>query len=103
MLKQCQHGSCSVWVGPQTPARNSSDTQVRAEKRAVELAADTGLGLIAICPNFVLGPPLSSRVDSLSVGFMKVLWRLHVYSCRPANSAHAHRMCLQACCALLMA
>ena len=90
MLKQCQHDSCSIPVGPHTPARHSFNAQVRAEKRAVELAAETGLKLISICPNFVLGPPLSSRVDSLSVGFMKVLWRLHVYSCRPANSAHAH-------------
>lgn len=46
--------------------------QVLAEKRAVELAAEAGLKLVAILPNFVLGPPLSSRVDSLSVGFMKV-------------------------------
>ena len=48
------------------------EVQVLAEKRALELAAEAGLKLIAICPNFVLGPPLSTRVDGLSVGFMKV-------------------------------
>ena len=68
-----QHNICSICTEPQTPARHSIHLQVRAEKRAVELAAKAGLKLIAICPNFVLGPPLSSRVDSLSVGFMKVL------------------------------
>ena len=62
--------------------RAASRMQVLAEKRAGELAAEAGLKLVAILPNAVLGPPLSTRVDSLSVGSMKVLHQGPVGACR---------------------
>ena len=50
--------------------------QVAAEKRAMQLAAELDVKLIAICPNFNLGPPLSDRVDGTSVLHLKVRHRL---------------------------
>ncbi|KAK9842550.1 hypothetical protein WJX81_005642 [Elliptochloris bilobata] len=44
-----------------------------AEREAWELAEASGLDMVAILPNFVLGPVLSSRADGLSAGFVKGL------------------------------
>jgi len=38
-----------------------------AEKAAWEFCQKNGITLTTICPNFVLGPPLSTRLDSVSV------------------------------------
>ena len=46
--------------------------KVLAEREAWQLAKAAGLDLVAILPNFVLGPVLSARVDGLSAGFVKV-------------------------------
>ena len=43
-----------------------------AEREAWQLAKASGLDMVAILPNFVLGPVLSARVDGLSAGFVKV-------------------------------
>ena len=45
--------------------------QTLAEREAWRLAKEHGLDLVAILPNFVLGPALSSRIDGLSMGFLK--------------------------------
>jgi nucleoside-diphosphate-sugar epimerase len=45
--------------------------QVLAEREAWKLAEAAGLDLVAVLPNFVLGPVLSSRSSGLSVGFIK--------------------------------
>jgi hypothetical protein len=45
--------------------------QTMAEREAWRLAKEHGLDLVAILPNFVLGPALSSRSDGLSMGFLK--------------------------------
>ena len=42
-----------------------------AEREAWKLAKEHGLDLVAILPNFVLGPVISSRADGTSVGYMK--------------------------------
>ncbi|CAL8468857.1 g8398 [Coccomyxa elongata] len=42
-----------------------------AEREAWRLAEEHGLDLVAVLPNFVLGPVISSRADGTSVGFMK--------------------------------
>ena len=42
-----------------------------AEREAWALAKEAGLDLVAILPNFVLGPVLSARSSGLSVGFIK--------------------------------
>ena len=47
--------------------------QTVAEKEAWRLAKEEGLDLVAVLPNFVLGPVVSSRADGTSVGFLKVL------------------------------
>ena len=47
--------------------------QVVAEQEAWKIAKSSGLDLVTILPNFVLGPVLSSRADGTSVGFLKVL------------------------------
>jgi len=44
---------------------------VLAEREAWKLAEAAGLDLVAVLPNFVLGPVLSSRSSGLSVGFIK--------------------------------
>lgn len=46
--------------------------QTVAEKEAWRIAKETGLDLVAVLPNFVLGPVISSRADGTSVGFLKV-------------------------------
>ena len=75
------------WAGPSAAAlpqgscerhRAGADgqacsVQVLAEKRAMQLAGELGVKLVAICPNFNLGPPLSARLDGTSVNFLKVL------------------------------
>jgi len=38
-----------------------------AEKTAWEFCEKNGITLTTICPNFIVGPPLSTRIDSLSV------------------------------------
>jgi len=43
-----------------------------AEKLAWEFCAKNGIILTTICPNFIVGPPLSSRLDSISV---QLFWR----------------------------
>jgi len=43
-----------------------------AERLAWELAAQHGLDLVTICPEFIMGPPLAAAVpDGTSVGFFK--------------------------------
>ncbi|KAK9915197.1 hypothetical protein WJX75_006019 [Coccomyxa subellipsoidea] len=42
-----------------------------AEKEAWRIAKETGLDLVAVLPNFVLGPVISCRADGTSVGFLK--------------------------------
>jgi hypothetical protein len=46
--------------------------QVLAEQEAWKIAKESGLDLVTILPNFVLGPILSTRTDGTSVGFLKV-------------------------------
>ena len=47
-------------------------SKTQAEKAAWALAKEAGLSLAVICPNFVMGPVLSSSLpDPLSVGFLK--------------------------------
>ena len=46
--------------------------QAMAEREAWRLAKEKGLDLVAVLPNFVLGPVLSARTDGLSAGFLKV-------------------------------
>ncbi len=47
--------------------------QTVAEREAWRFAGEHGLDLVAVLPNFVLGPVISSRADGTSVGFMKVV------------------------------
>ncbi|KAK9832246.1 hypothetical protein WJX74_004118 [Apatococcus lobatus] len=42
-----------------------------AEKAAWRAAKESGLDLVTICPNFVLGPVLSRRTSGTSIGYMK--------------------------------
>jgi nucleoside-diphosphate-sugar epimerase len=42
-----------------------------AEEEAWNFAKETGVSLVTVNPSLVLGPPLSSRVDSFSVGLVK--------------------------------
>ena len=65
-----------VLKNAQTADTGLCSVQVIAEKRAMQLAAEIGVKLIAICPNFILGPPLSTRIDGTSVGYMKVTWQM---------------------------
>jgi len=45
-----------------------------AEKAAWDFCGKNDITLTVICPNFVIGPPLSKRLDSVSVGvFLKIL------------------------------
>ena len=46
--------------------------QTLAEREAWKLAKEHGLDMVAILPNFVLGPAISARADGTSVGFLKV-------------------------------
>ena len=42
-----------------------------AEQEAWKIARSSGLDLVTILPNFVLGPVLSSRADGTSVGLFE--------------------------------
>ena len=46
-------------------------SKTRAERAAHELAAEHGLPLATILPNFVMGPVIGRRLDGISAGFMK--------------------------------
>jgi nucleoside-diphosphate-sugar epimerase len=46
-------------------------SKVLAEKEAWEMAKQHGINLLTILPNFVTGPAISTRIDGLSVQFMK--------------------------------
>lgn len=46
--------------------------QTLAEKEAWKLAKKHGLDMVAVLPNFVLGPVISVRNDGTSVGYLKV-------------------------------
>lgn len=46
-------------------------SKTKAEQVAWEQAKQHGLDLVTVLPNFVLGPMVSTRVDGLSVGFIK--------------------------------
>lgn len=49
-------------------------SKVLAEKKAFEIAKEVeGLDVVSICPSFVLGPPLSKRVDGESARFIEGL------------------------------
>jgi nucleoside-diphosphate-sugar epimerase len=48
-------------------------SKVLAEKAAWEFCEKNGIILTSICPNFVMGPPLSTRGDSTSVNMIKQL------------------------------
>ena len=52
----------------------SFDMQTLAEREAWKLAKEQDLDMVAILPNFVLGPVISSRADGTSVGFLKVCY-----------------------------
>lgn len=56
----------------QSPTTPVCCCKVLAEREAWQLAKASGLDLVAVLPNFVLGPVLSARVDGLSAGFVKV-------------------------------
>jgi hypothetical protein len=58
------------------------ELQTLAEREAWKLAKEHALDMVAILPNFVLGPAISSRADGTSVGFLKV--------CLPTCMSHAH-------------
>lgn len=57
-----------LYLKPKTRPR----PQTRAEQLAIELAQQLSLPLVAILPEFVQGPVLTTRLDGLSVGFVKV-------------------------------
>ena len=63
LLEQCENISASPLM--------CTLVQTMAEREAWRLAKEHGLDLVAILPNFVLGPTLSSRIDGLSMGFLK--------------------------------
>jgi len=48
-------------------------SKVLAEKAAWEFCEKNGIVLTTICPNFVMGPPCSTRGDSTSVNMVKQL------------------------------
>lgn len=48
-------------------------SKVRAEEEAWRMAGATGLDLVVICPNFVLGPPLLRGAGGTSVGWARGL------------------------------
>lgn len=76
--------------------------QVAAEKRAMQLAAEIGVKLIALCPNFNLGPPLSDRADGTSVGYLKVSLESCSLICvfmQPSCSHAAACVCTSECAA----
>jgi len=62
--------------GPKPTPPYPAMWQVLAEREAWKLAEAAGLDLVAVLPNFVLGPVLSSRSSGLSVGFIKARTRL---------------------------
>jgi len=41
-----------------------------AEKAAWDFCGENGLSLTTICPNFVMGPPLSTRLDATSINMV---------------------------------
>lgn len=44
-----------------------------AEKAAWDFCGKNGISLTTICPNFVMGPPLSTRMDSTSINMISML------------------------------
>ena len=58
-----------------------------AEQEAWKIAESSGLDLVTILPNFVLGPVLSDRAGGTSVGFLKVWNPLH------RTQPHAQLLC----------
>lgn len=60
--------------------------QVLAEQEAWKIAKASGLDLVTILPNFVLGPVLSTRADGTSVGFLKVRTSPMLTILRPLNT-----------------
>ncbi len=46
--------------------------QTEAEKAAWEIAEAEGLSLVAVLPNFVMGPVTSPTASGTSIGYMKV-------------------------------
>jgi len=50
-------------------------SKVLAEKAAWEFCEKNDIVLTTICPNFIMGPPLSNRVDSISVNMIMNLMK----------------------------
>lgn len=48
-------------------------SKVLAEKAAWDFCEKNGISLTTICPNFVMGPPLSTRMDSSSINMIAML------------------------------
>ncbi len=76
--------------GPKPTPPYPAMWQVLAEREAWKLAEAAGLDLVAVLPNFVLGPVLSSRSSGLSVGFIKARTRL----CAPCGGIAGRRHAL---------
>jgi len=50
-------------------------SKVLAEKAAWDFCERNGISLTTICPNFVMGPPLSPRLDSTSINMIALLMK----------------------------